>query len=456
MVPPRPSRGGCHVLGPPPGSSGPGGRPCAREHGAMASVPFGRPGAERTPSFHGRRWKGAVAPVAIGRIPRRWALRAGPGALRPAVRVERGELVTLAVRPVRAAPAPFARPDDELRRGATFVHVHRCRRREGERHGDDVPARPGHLRDRPRPSRPRGGGAELGIEVSDDIDDQALLERIGVELGAVPEDASRRRPTRPRTRPNEPPTRRRTRPRTPPTTRRTTPRTRPTRPPTRPRTAGDAQDQADDTAGDAQDEAEDTADDALTRPSRPPTRPRTRPRTPPTKPRTRPRTPPTAQDQAEDTAETPRTRPTTPPRHHGRGEQTTDEDTPPTTTDRSPVREAGEYRFEDDPREGVEPILDLELGPVALDVLGVEIHLRRVHAVLTANPDSRRNVIGKILAQLSRAAHASHGGDDETDAADQDPGRRRRRRSSGGLLSKLTSPVRSIASRVKETVTPGS
>jgi hypothetical protein len=245
---------------------------------------------------------------------------------------------------------------------------------------------------------------ELGLEVSDDIDDQALLERIGVELGAVPEDAVEEAADE-----------------TEDQAERATDEATDEAQDTADDATDDAEDQADqatdeaqEAAGDAQDQAEDTAGDA--------------------------------QDEADDTAGD----------ATDEAEQTTDEaaDTAD-DADRSPVREAGEYRFEDDPREGVEPILDLELGPVALDVLGVEVHLRRVHAVLTANPGSRRNVIGKILAQLSRAAHASNGGDDETDTADQDQDAGGDDDQSGGLLSKLTSPVRSIASRVKETVTPG-
>jgi hypothetical protein len=107
------------------------------------------------------------------------------------------------------------------------------------------------------------------------------------------------------------------------------------------------------------------------------------------------------------------------------------------------IADAGEYRFEDDPREGVEPVLDLELGPVALDVLGVEVHLKRVHAALTANPNGNRNVIGKLLAKLSQAA-AGAGGDDDAEGSDsEDEG--------GGVLHTLTAPARGLARGVKRT-----
>jgi hypothetical protein len=94
-----------------------------------------------------------------------------------------------------------------------------------------------------------------------------------------------------------------------------------------------------------------------------------------------------------------------------------DEDADDEDADDEDGAEPGEYRFEDDPREGIEPILDLEAGPVALDVFGVEIHLRRVHAVLTANPNGGRNIIGKLLAQVATAMRST---DDEEDTADEE------------------------------------
>jgi hypothetical protein len=119
-----------------------------------------------------------------------------------------------------------------------------------------------------------------------------------------------------------------------------------------------------------------------------------------------------------------------------------EDDVQPTT-----IADEGEYRFEDDPREGIEPVLDLELGPVALDVLGVEVHVRRVHASLTANPNGNRNVIGKLLAKLSQAAAAAGGdaeaqdGEDGEDGEDED----------GGVLHTMTAPARGLARGVKNT-----
>jgi hypothetical protein len=122
--------------------------------------------------------------------------------------------------------------------------------------------------------------------------------------------------------------------------------------------------------------------------------------------------------------------------------------------DRSPVHEEGEYRFEADPREGIEPVLDLEMGPLALDVLGVEVHLRRVHAVLTANPNGRRNVVGKLLAGLVRLIDQGDGEDDEDDEdGGSDDGGSDDGGSDDGLLEKVTSPVRGLARGVKNTMT---
>jgi hypothetical protein len=125
--------------------------------------------------------------------------------------------------------------------------------------------------------------------------------------------------------------------------------------------------------------------------------------------------------------------------------------------------EPGEYRFEDDPREGIEPLLDLETGPVALDVLGVEIHLRRVHAVLAANPNGKRNILGKLLAQVATAISGSGdeeddtsdddtsgeddtSGDDETSSSDDDSG------DDGGMLDTITSPARGLARGAKKLI----
>jgi hypothetical protein len=119
-------------------------------------------------------------------------------------------------------------------------------------------------------------------------------------------------------------------------------------------------------------------------------------------------------------------------------------------------RDPEEYRFEDDPRDGIEPVLDLEVGPVALDLLGVEIHLRRVHAVLTANPNGKRNIIGKVLAQLSQAAsmgggEEDEGSDDEDTGSDDDTGEASGDdESDDGLLHTLTAPARGLANGAKK------
>jgi hypothetical protein len=70
--------------------------------------------------------------------------------------------------------------------------------------------------------------------------------------------------------------------------------------------------------------------------------------------------------------------------------------------DRETARDADEYRVEDDERENISPILDLELGPLALDVLGLDIHLNRVHAVLVANPGPKHAVLGKLLSGVAK------------------------------------------------------
>jgi hypothetical protein len=70
--------------------------------------------------------------------------------------------------------------------------------------------------------------------------------------------------------------------------------------------------------------------------------------------------------------------------------------------DRETARDADEYRVEDDERENISPILDLELGPLALDVLGLDIHLNRVHAVLVANPGPKHAILGKLLSGVAK------------------------------------------------------
>jgi hypothetical protein len=173
--------------------------------------------------------------------------------------------------------------------------------------------------------------------------------------------------------------------------------------------AGDeAEDQAEDAVDDAEDQAEDAGDDA--------------------------------EESAEDAGDD--------------AEDATDEE-----DDGGSEAEPGEYRFEDDPRDGIEPVLDLELGPVALDVLGVEIHVRRVHAVLAANPNGKRNVIGKALAALSTAAAAARsedeGSSEEDGAEDADAGSDDDASEDGGdddagLLHTITAPARGLARGAKK------
>jgi hypothetical protein len=72
------------------------------------------------------------------------------------------------------------------------------------------------------------------------------------------------------------------------------------------------------------------------------------------------------------------------------------------TRDRLQSRDRGEYRVEDDEREEIEPVVDLEVGPVAVDLLGLEVHLDRLHAAIVANAGPDHALIGKLLAQLAK------------------------------------------------------
>jgi hypothetical protein len=128
------------------------------------------------------------------------------------------------------------------------------------------------------------------------------------------------------------------------------------------RAGGDVADEATDAAEDAAAKASDTAEDTAEK----------------------------ATDTAEDTAE-----------------KATDtaEDTAGTGTDapdRQAARDAGEYRVENDEREDIAPILDLELGPLALDILGLDVHLNRIHAVLVANPGPKHALLGKLLSGVAK------------------------------------------------------
>jgi hypothetical protein len=84
-------------------------------------------------------------------------------------------------------------------------------------------------------------------------------------------------------------------------------------------------------------------------------------------------------------------------------DDTGDEASDEVTEDRKQARDRGEYRVEEDKREEVKPILDLELGPLALDLLGLDVHLNRVHAVLVANPGPKHALLGKLLAAVAVA-----------------------------------------------------
>ena len=118
-------------------------------------------------------------------------------------------------------------------------------------------------------------------------------------------------------------------------------------------TADEAAEQGEDATEQAQDTAEDTADEAA--------------------------------EKGEDAAE--------------QAQDTADE----VTEDRKQARDRGEYRVEDDEREQIQPVLDLELGPLALDVLGLDVHLNRVHLSLVANPEPKHAVLGKTLRTVGTA-----------------------------------------------------
>jgi hypothetical protein len=233
---------------------------------------------------------------------------------------------------------------------------------------------------------------ELGLDEIEELDDQELFERIGVALGEIDLDeleASTREEVEEAV-----------------------------------ERADEAGDQAEDAAEQAAEEGEDAAEDAQD-------------------------TAEDAADEAGDTAE----------QAAEEGEDAAD-DAQGTAAEASDQagdtdvldRDPEEYRFEDDPREGIEPVLDLEVGPVALDLLGVEVHLRRVHAVLTANPNKKRNIIGKVLAQLSMAA--SGGGDEDEESEDEESqdeeSQDEEEGDDGGLLQTITAPARGLVGGAKK------
>jgi chemotaxis protein histidine kinase CheA len=195
-------------------------------------------------------------------------------------------------------------------------------------------------------------------------------------------------------------------------------------------TAEEAQDTAEDTAEEAQDTAEDTAEEAQD-------------------------TAEEAQDTAEDTAEE---------------AQDTAEDTAEEAQDTAEqVSGKAEYRPEDDPRPNISSVLNIELGPVDIDLLGLEIHLNRIHAAVMANPTPSFAILGKLLAPLGSATSSlgldsvtdkatdavdatldmlpspSVDGGDEDDEDGEDEG--------GGVLSTLTEPLAAAGRLIKNLVT---
>ena len=140
-------------------------------------------------------------------------------------------------------------------------------------------------------------------------------------------------------------------------------------------TAEDAAEEGEDAAEQAQQTAEDTADEAAEQGE-------------------------DATEQAQDTAED------TADEAAEKGEDAAEQaqDTADEVTeDRKQARDRGEYRVEDDEREQIQPVLDLELGPLALDVLGLDVHLNRVHLSLVANPEPKHAVLGKTLRTVGTA-----------------------------------------------------
>jgi gas vesicle protein len=199
-------------------------------------------------------------------------------------------------------------------------------------------------------------------------------------------------------------------------------------------TAEEAQDTAEDTAEEAQDTAEDTAEEAQD---------------------TAEDTAEEAQDTAEDTAEE---------------AQDTAEDTAEEAQDTAEqVSGKAEYRPEDDPRPNISSVLNIELGPVDIDLLGLEIHLNRIHAAVMANPTPSFAILGKLLAPLGSATSSlgldsvtdkatdavdatldmlpspSVDGGDEDDEDGEDEG--------GGVLSTLTEPLAAAGRLIKNLVT---
>jgi hypothetical protein len=127
-------------------------------------------------------------------------------------------------------------------------------------------------------------------------------------------------------------------------------------------TAGQAKETAEGTAGQAQEAAEDTAGEAKE----------------------------TAEKTAEDATEA--------------AEGTAAEARRAGTEDEEALEQDPEYRLEEDQREGVVPLLDVEVGPLALDLLGVEVRLNRLHPVIVVNREPKHALLGKLLSGVAGTA----------------------------------------------------
>jgi hypothetical protein len=163
------------------------------------------------------------------------------------------------------------------------------------------------------------------------------------------------------------------------------------------------------------------------------------------------------------------------------------------TEDEESFREDSEYRLEQDQRDGVVPLLDVEVGPLALDLLGLEVRLNRLHPVIVVNAEPKHALLGKLLSGVAGTADKlglstgagkaldgveklvdtlpSPSGDDgsgesdESDEGDDEdrPGRLRRLgsramdavRSAGSAASHTGAAAGNAGRAVKDAVTPG-
>ena len=74
------------------------------------------------------------------------------------------------------------------------------------------------------------------------------------------------------------------------------------------------------------------------------------------------------------------------------------------TEDEESFEQDPEYRLEEDQREGVVPLLDVEVGPLALDLLGLEVRLNRLHPVIVVNSEPKHALLGKLLSGVAGTA----------------------------------------------------